>query len=74
MSDFLFAQPSAASGVARVLDLWGLFDNYNVSRSGRHADARAMYNDWRSVGQLIFEAFEEDKAKSDRERASVVKS
>ncbi len=30
---FLFAQPSFASGMARILDLWGQFDEYNESGS-----------------------------------------
>ena len=34
-SDFLFAQPSFASGAARVFDLWGQFDDYNRSRHSR---------------------------------------
>ena len=38
-SDFLFAQPSIASGAARVMDLWGQFDAYNDSASEKEADA-----------------------------------
>lgn len=73
MADFLFAQPSAISGAARSFDLWGQYDHYNVSRSGRQADARALYNDWRAVGQMLFEEFESDKAKAERERVTGVK-
>lgn len=28
----------------------GLFDEYNQSRTGGEADARAMFADWRTVG------------------------
>lgn len=55
-TDFLFAQPSFLSGFARLLDLFGLFDSYNESRSPKEADAKAMYADWRITGQDIFDA------------------
>lgn len=50
MTDFLFAQPSWLSGAARTLDLGGTFDRYNVSPSPEEADARAIANDWMTVG------------------------
>ena len=54
MSDFLFARPSLLSGAARVLDFMGLFDSYNVSPTPEHADQRAMFADWRSVGNDLY--------------------
>ena len=45
-SDFLFAQPSFASGVARTLDLWGQFDDYNRSDTPVEADGKAIAADW----------------------------
>ena len=53
---FLFARPSWLSGFARVLDLFGVFDVYSQSRTPGEADARAMYADWKIVGQDIMEA------------------
>lgn len=50
-TDFLFAQPSFLSGVARVLDLFGTFDEYNVSPTPAEADYRALRSDWAKVGQ-----------------------
>jgi hypothetical protein len=50
-TDFLVARPSFWSGVGRVLDLWGKFDDYNVSRTAEEADMRALYSDWRITGQ-----------------------
>lgn len=50
MSDFLFAHPSILSGAARVLDLGGVFDDYNVSATPTQADARAARADWLAVG------------------------
>jgi len=55
-SNFLFAMPSWLSGVARLVDLWGVFDWYNMSRTPQEADARAMYADWAIVGQDLRDA------------------
>jgi hypothetical protein len=74
VASFLFAQPTLLSGAARSLDLWGQFDAYNVSRSARQADARAMYNDWRAVGQMIADTLHVEKQQAERERASGVKT
>jgi len=52
-ADFLYARPSFWSGVGRALDLWGTFDEYNVSRTTEEADMRALYSDWRTVGQTL---------------------
>jgi hypothetical protein len=54
--DFLFAAPSWLSGIARTLDLAGQFDEYNDSPNEDIADARAMFCDWRVVGDTIVEA------------------
>jgi len=50
-TDYLFAAPSFSSGVARLLDLFGGFDDYNDSPTAAAADARAMYSDWRVTGE-----------------------
>jgi hypothetical protein len=55
-SDFLFAQPSYASGAARLVDLWGQFDDYNRSDSPAEADANAIAADWLIVGQDLSDA------------------
>jgi hypothetical protein len=57
-SDFLFAQPSFASGAARVVDLWGQLDAYNDSESGMEADAKAIAADWIVVGDDLVAAME----------------
>jgi hypothetical protein len=57
-TDFLYAQPSFASGAARVIDLWGQFDAYNVSSSPAEADAKAIAADWIIVGQDLLDAVE----------------
>uniref|UniRef100_E6Q0D5 Uncharacterized protein n=1 Tax=mine drainage metagenome TaxID=410659 RepID=E6Q0D5_9ZZZZ len=58
-SDFLFAQPSFGSGVARVFDLWGQLDDYNRSDTPSEADAKAIAADWLVIGQDIFDALDQ---------------
>ena len=64
-SDFLFAQPSFASGVARLLDLMGQFDDYNSSETPEDADAAAIAVDWRIVGQHITDALHQQQDSKD---------
>ncbi|MGA3131227.1 MAG: hypothetical protein ABSD59_10530 [Terracidiphilus sp.] len=61
-SDFLFAQPSFASGAARVFDLFGQFDEYNRSETPAEADAKAIASDWMIVGQDIADAIEQHES------------
>ncbi|MHB1701680.1 MAG: hypothetical protein ACYCSN_16435 [Acidobacteriaceae bacterium] len=63
-SDFLFAQPSFASGAARTFDLWGEFDSYNVSETAAEADANAIASDWLVVGQDIFDVIHQNDSES----------
>jgi hypothetical protein len=58
-SNFLSADPSFVSGAARLFDWWGTYDAYNVSRDGQEADAKAMFSDWRIVGQDVADAMAE---------------
>lgn len=55
-TDFLFAMPSWLSGAARSLDLAGQFDDYNESPTEQAADAKALFADWRVVGESLAEA------------------
>jgi hypothetical protein len=55
-TDFLFAQPSFASGAGSAFDLWGQLASYNDSADGAQADARAIASDWIVVGQDIYDA------------------
>lgn len=50
-SSFLFVEPSFLAGMGRIFDLWGGFDLYSVSRTPQEADLRALYSDWRVIGQ-----------------------
>lgn len=58
-SDFLFAQPSFASGAGRILDLWGRFDDYNFSETPEEADSNALASDWIIVGQDLCDAMKQ---------------
>lgn len=61
-SDFLFAQPSLASGAARSLDIWADFDDYNRSNTTSEADAKAIAADWLVIGQDMYDAIEEQES------------
>lgn len=50
--------PSMLSGVARSFDLGATFDGYNESPTEALADARALYADWRSVGEGLAQAID----------------
>ena len=52
-TSFLYVEPSIVAGVGRVIDLWGGFDLFTMSHSGEAADARALFADWRMIGQDI---------------------
>ncbi|MGC2197236.1 MAG: hypothetical protein WA628_21340 [Terriglobales bacterium] len=58
-SDLLFANPTFISGAARVLDLYGVYDEYNSSSTDYEADFKAILSDWMVVGQDIFVAMKE---------------
>lgn len=55
-SDFLVAQPSLQSGVARLFDFYGLYDNYNRCPTEAEADAMAVFSDWLIVGGDVEDA------------------
>lgn len=64
-SDFLFAQPSFVTGVARLLDLYGTFDQYNMSSTVVEADHKAIAADWFCVGQDMQVALEQYEAQQE---------
>ena len=52
-TDFLFPTPTKLQGLGSVLNIWGRYHIFNISRTGEEADARAIQNDWGIVGQDI---------------------
>ncbi len=57
-SKFLFAEPRFLFGVARAVDLFGGFDEYNGSDTEDLADARALRSDWATVDDTIVAAMQ----------------
>ncbi len=61
-TDFLFARPSFIEGMARTLDMFTTLQEYNKSATEEEADAWAIYNDFKVVGedlQVSMNAFAE---------------
>ena len=59
--------PPWLSGAARALDVSGQFDEYNESTTGEAADAKALFFDWRTVGESLvgaMKAFREQEAQA----------
>ena len=73
-TDYLFAMPSAWSGAARLLDLFGVFDSYNDSATDDLADARAIYSDWHIVGQDLADAMMRVESEPTTERPPTVEA
>lgn len=55
-TSFLFPTPSFWSGMGSALDLSGHPGRYLFSRTGKEADAKALYSDYRMIGQDIGDA------------------
>lgn len=58
-STFLFAVPSLAEGIGRLVDFGDTLTEYNGSDSSEVADARAMRADWAAVGDDLRAALRE---------------
>lgn len=56
-TDFLFVTPSFVNGMGRSIDLFGSFSEYNISKTPQEADARALRNDVRAIGDDFKKAF-----------------
>lgn len=52
-----------------MLDFWGFYDSYNTSKSDPEADAKALYSDWRTVGENLWEAYAQIRAEVAAEEA-----
>jgi hypothetical protein len=46
----LYARPSLCEGLARLVDIGGMLNEYNYSDSPQQADIRAILSDWEAVG------------------------
>ena len=59
MTDFLFARPSVIEGMGRNVDLFGVLNTYNFSRSGVEADRKAFNSDWQAVYNDLYKAYKD---------------
>ena len=48
-TDILFANPSIISGIARNVDIMGIYDNYNSTFTETMADNLAIASDWKTI-------------------------
>lgn len=58
-SSFLFARPSVAEGIARLVDFGGTLSVFNVSDTPEDADMTALFADWVAVGIDLEQGMEE---------------
>ena len=57
-SDFLMRVPTFTDGAARIIDLFGDFDNYNMSSTPQEADTKAFHYDIEALREDARLAFE----------------
>lgn len=55
---YLFSEPTAVDGAARIFDFAGSMQIYNSHKTEAEADACEIYHDWRTVGSDILNAAE----------------
>ncbi len=61
-TDYLFATPSAITGVGSIFNLSGGYFAYNLSRSGEEADLEAIRRDWLVTAQDLKKAVKLSKS------------
>ena len=66
---YLFARPSFAEGMGRIIDFGNTLTAYNHSPSSEEADSVALYTDWRAVGHELRAAMKKRKKKLRRRQA-----
>lgn len=49
-----FVLPNLSTGIARVLDLGGTFNDNNITFDPDHDDFKAIKSDWEIIGKDIF--------------------
>jgi hypothetical protein len=63
LSDYpFFALPNSSSGIARVIDLGGTFNDNNISFNNDNDDFDAIFSDWKIVGKDMYFSLENFKA------------
>lgn len=57
-TDFLFCSQGFLDGISRSLDVFGVYDDYNISATPEEADRIALSNDWLAVADDMNTAIE----------------
>lgn len=73
VTDFLVPKMSFFIGMGSVINLEGSYYEYNVSKSPKEGDEKAILRDWQMISQDFLDAFEktdidEDKILAERKR------
>jgi hypothetical protein len=55
-TDFLFSKNNFWVGFGSILNLQGVYFDYNYSKSDIEADNKALFSDWQNVGDDIEKA------------------
>jgi hypothetical protein len=63
---YLYARPSFVTGIARLFDFGATINVYNESRSEEEADAIALEQDWKAIGDDLRKAVIQYKALQSR--------
>jgi hypothetical protein len=72
MTDFLYARPSILEGIGRNVDLFGVLNNYNASRSNEEADRIALDSDWSAVYNDLYAAFNKTKCQLETRKTAAL--
>lgn len=52
-TDFLLPKNNFLVGLGSVLNINGLYFDYNYSKTAQEADNKAIFSDWKNVGEDI---------------------
>lgn len=64
-SSYLFALSGHIGGAARLFDFQGSLNTYNYSSTGVAADRKALYCDWKAIGEDLRSALENYKSQQE---------
>lgn len=71
MTDFLFARPSVLEGIGRAFDFFGSLNYYNLSPTGKSADAAAAAADWFTVYNDFYTAYKDTLCQLETKKTAV---
>ena len=66
-TDFLLPKNNFFTGLGTVLNVAGSYFKYNYSKSEKEADYKAMYSDWKNIGE-DFKLSKERFAKNNKDK------